>query len=55
MVNFSHLDDSMPEEAWISALAGCGTLALEELFPANPGAWWSWPPIPTTKRWARAD
>lgn len=36
-MSFSHLDESMPETAWAAALARCGTLDLEELFPSGTG------------------
>lgn len=37
MVSFSHLDESMPETAWINALADRSVLDLEELFPDGAG------------------
>ena len=37
MVSFSHLDKSMPETAWINALADHPALDLAELFPGGTG------------------
>ena len=37
MVSFSHLDESMPETAWIKALADRSVLDLDQLFPNGTG------------------
>ena len=37
MVSFSHMDESMPETAWIDALADRPVLDLAALFPEHPG------------------